>query len=195
MHARNNLFARYTKADVNYSSFALPNDRKRIAATPLIHYSYMMTKKELRFLTQEKDYQSPFPTDDPEFRDWWWNGNSGRLGEDPFGSTEYVEFLVDGKDVGRAKLTNWQLSASYVGIDTKRFVKEIWFFEIRSSACGQGHGTEFASLLAEQFTGTPLIAFSEGADEFWENIGWIYYPRKDGDASSYWKLFVSEPLK
>lgn len=39
----------------------------------------------------------------------------------------------------------------------------------------------------------PLIAFSEGADEFWDSIGWIYYPRKDGD-TDYRKLFIAEQI-
>ncbi|CQD07320.1 GCN5-like N-acetyltransferase (fragment) [Corynebacterium striatum] len=54
-------------------------------------------------------------------------------------------------------------------------------------------GAEFASLLREHYASTPLIAFSEGADEFWESIGWIYYPRKDGDIH-YRKLFISERI-
>lgn len=39
----------------------------------------------------------------------------------------------------------------------------------------------------------PLIAFFEGADEFWDSIDWIYYPRKDGD-THYRKLFISEQI-
>ncbi|WP_269077567.1 hypothetical protein [Corynebacterium resistens] len=38
-----------------------------------------------------------------------------------------------------------------------------------------------------------MIAFSEGADEFWAGIGWHYYPRKDGDPH-YRKLFVSRKI-
>ena len=157
------------------------------------HYSVVMENAELRFLVQEVDFQSPFPFGDEGFRDDWWHSNVDRVGDDTLGGTDYVQLLLDGIETGRASLTDWQLSDSYIGIDADVPTKEIWFFEIRSTARCRGLGAEFASLLREHYASTPLIAFSEGADEFWESIGWIYYPRKDGDIH-YRKLFISERI-
>lgn len=152
-----------------------------------------MEYAELRFLVQEVDFQSPFPFGDEGFRDDWWHSNVGRVGDDTLGGTDYVQLLLDGIEMGRASLTDWQLSDSYIGIDADVPTKEIWFFEIRSTARRRGLGAEFASLLREHYASTPLIAFSEGADEFWDGIGWIHYPRKDGD-THYRKLFISERI-
>lgn len=158
-----------------------------------VTYPVAMGKAVLRFLVQEVDFQSPFPFGDEGFQDNWWHSDIGRVGDDALGGTQYAQLLLDGVEMGRARLTDWQLSDSYIGIDTAVPTKEIWFFEIRSTARRRGLGARFASLLREHYAGMPLVAFSEGADEFWDSIGWIYYPRKDGDTDDR-KLFISEQI-
>ena len=127
------------------------------------------------------------------FDDRWWHGRAGRVGEDSLEGREYIQFLADGMEVGRAEVAGWQLSDSYFGIDSEVLTKEIWFFEIRRDLRRQHYGAEFARHLICHYTGFPLAAFSEGADKFWAGIGWHYYPRKDGDPH-YRKLYVSQKI-
>lgn len=150
-----------------------------------------MKKAELRFLVQESDFQSPFPFGDEGFQDRWWHSDIAPVEDATLCGTHYAQLLLDGVEMGRAILTDWQLSDSYIGIDTEVPTKEICFFEIRSTARRRGLGARFASLLREHYAGMPLAAFSEDADEFWRSIGWICYPRKDGD-TNYRNLFISE---
>lgn len=153
-----------------------------------------MTDCELRILEQTEDYRSPFEYDTEGFNDQWWHGRAGPVGDTTLGGTIYVQFLKDDLEIGRAELTPWKLSASYVGLNKSLPCLQIWFFEIRTQFRGKDFGSMFASRLAEHFSDLPLIAFSEGADKFWDSIGWYYFPRKDGKTQSYRKLFVSRTL-
>ena len=147
---------------------------------------------QLKVLQQVEDYVTPFQLVEG-FDDRWWHDRAGRVGDDTLGGTEYIQFLADGVEVGRAEVTDWQLSDSYVGVDSTVPTKEIWFFEIRHDLRRQHYGAEFARHLISHYAGYPLTAFSECADEFWAGIGWHYYPRKDGDPH-YRKLFVSQKI-
>ena len=60
------------------------------------------------------------------FDDRWWHGRAGRVGEDSLEGREYIQFLADGMEVGRAEVAGWQLSDSYFGIDSEVLTKEIW---------------------------------------------------------------------
>ncbi len=127
------------------------------------------------------------------FDDRWWHEGAGRVGDDTLGGKDYIQFLADGMEVGRAEITDWQLSDGYIGVDLEVRAKEIWFFEIRRDLRRQHYGAEFARHLIRHYAAFPLIAFSEGADEFLAGIGWHYYPRKDGN-THYRKLFVSQTI-
>lgn len=151
-----------------------------------------MESLELRVLQQAEDYVTPYQVVEG-FDDRWWHDRAGRVGEDTLGGNDYIQFLADGVEVGRAEVTDWQLSESYIGVDSEVSTKEIWFFEIRRDLRRQHYGAEFARHLIRHYAAWPLIAFSEGADEFWTGICWHYYPRKDGD-TRYRKLFISEDI-
>ena len=148
----------------------------------------------MRVLPQELDYRKPYKRA-IGFTERWWHDPTDRVGDDPLGGKEYLQFLVNGDEIGRAEISDWQLSDAYVGIDENIATKQIWFFEIRQDSRRHGYGAEFAHHLIKRYPGIPLIAFSEGADEFWKGIGWHYYPREDGmkwpDCSP---LFASEEL-
>ncbi|WAE78300.1 GCN5 family acetyltransferase [Corynebacterium pseudotuberculosis] len=148
----------------------------------------MMERLQLKVLQQVKIYVTPFQAVEG-FTHRWWHG----IAEDAPNRKEYIQFLIDGEEVGRAAVTNYSLPAHYVGIGSEVTTKEIEFFEIRQDLRRRHYGAEFARHLISHYTGYPLIAFSEGADEFWAEIGWHYYPRKDGDPH-YCKLFVSQKI-
>jgi GCN5-like N-acetyltransferase len=152
-----------------------------------------MTLFELKFLEPAKDYTSPFPHDPEGFTDTWWIPNIDMPYYDDLGGTKLIQFLVDHVEVGRAKITDWCLSTAYIGINSEINTKQIWFFEIHQNARRKGYGTEFAKQLINIYPDVPLIAFSENADDFWSRIGWIYYPRKDGDKHCG-KLFISKTV-
>ena len=152
----------------------------------------VVDRLQLRVLQQIEDYVTPFQVVEG-FDDRWWHDRAGRVGDDTLGGKEYIQFLADSVEVGRAEVTDWPLSDSYIGVDSTVPTKEIWFFEIRHDLRRQHYGAEFARHLISHYAGYPLIAFSEGADEFWVGIGWHYYPRKDGDPH-YRKLFVSRKI-
>lgn len=153
-----------------------------------------MSRFELRVLPQEEDYRTPYELVEG-FDDRWWHDRAGRVGDDDLGGKEYLQFLADGNEIGRAEITDCSLSDSYDGIDTPVATKEIWLFEIRQDARRHGCGAAFAQHLLEHYQGTPLIAFSEDADEFWSGIGWRYYPHKNGEGWPHYRsLFISEQV-
>lgn len=155
-------------------------------------YSYEMKHFELIVLPQVQNYVKPFQLVEG-FQNRWWQKCNDRVDEDTLGGHEYIQFLTNGIKVGRVDISDWRLSDSYVGIDSEVTTKQIWFFEIHHNVHRQGYGTAFAQHLIKHFSGAPLIAFSKDADEFWSNIGWFHYPRKDGDPR-HRKLFVSQDI-
>jgi GCN5-like N-acetyltransferase len=152
-----------------------------------------MTLFELKFLESAKDYASPFPHDPEGFTDTWWIPDIDTPNYDALDGTKLIQFLVDHVEVGRAKITDWRLSTAYIGINSEINTKQIWFFEIHQNVRRKGYGTEFAKQLTNIYPDIPLIAFSENADDFWPRIGWIHYPRKDGDKHCR-KLFISKTV-
>lgn len=153
----------------------------------------MMVDLQLKVLQQVVNRVKPYQVLEG-FDRRWWHDSARNLGEDTRGGTDYIQFLADGVEVGRAEVSGWQLSDSYIGIDSKVPTKQIWFFEIRRDFRRQQYGAEFARYLIRHYAACPLIAFSHEADEFWAGIGWYYYPRKDGNTIHYRKLFVSQKI-
>ena len=149
---------------------------------------------ELRAMPQVEDYRKPY---DPAvgFNDSWWHDQAERVSDAGFSGKEYLQFLAKGTEIGRAEIIDCSLSDSYVGINAPVRSKEICFFEIRQDTRRCGYGAAFAQHLVERYPMTPLIAFSEGADEFWSGIRWHYYPRKDGEEwPRYRNLYISEQI-
>ncbi|MGV3103799.1 GCN5 family acetyltransferase [Rothia sp. 32237D007AR] len=165
-----------------------------LVSTSRPFYHYFMDQAELKILEQTQDYVSPFEYGTSGFNNDWWHGRAGKIGDTSLGGFTYLQLCLNGTEIGRAEITLWDLSDSYIGIDEVVKVREIWFFEIREEYRNQGFGAEFARLLIEAFPDRPLIAFSEGADDFWRSAGWHYYPRKDGETMGIRKLFISRKI-
>lgn len=56
----------------------------------------------------------------------------------------------------------------------------------------RGHGTEAGTLIADGYAGMSMVAFSEGADEFWGSQGWTCYEHAAEPADNL-RMFVSRP--
>ena len=150
-----------------------------------------MHQYELRILSQKEDYNTPYQVV-RGFNTSWWHRRDGRIDATIRDSKEYLQFLVNGTEVGRAEVIDCKLGADYDGIDKPITTKEITFFEIRDDVRRCGYGTAFAQCIITRYAGTPVIAFSEDADLFWSGIGWVYFRRKDGEGWPYWRsLFAS----
>ena len=153
-----------------------------------------MQKYELHILSQTKDYETPYQVVEG-FNTSWWHTRAGRIDVNLRGSKEYLQFRVNGMEVGRAEVIDCHLANDYNGIDIPVETKEISFFEIRQDLRRRGYGTTFVQHIVAHYNGTPVIAFSEEADAFWSSIGWSYYQRKDGEGWPYWRsLFTSEVI-
>lgn len=145
-------------------------------------------------MSQTKDYETPYQVVEG-FNTSWWHTRAGRIDVNLRGSKEYLQFRVNGMEVGRAEVIDCHLADDYNGIDIPVETKEISFFEIRQDLRRCGYGTTFVQHIVAHYNGTPVIAFSEEADAFWSSIGWSYYQRKDGEGWPYWRsLFTSEVI-
>lgn len=54
----------------------------------------------------------------------------------------------------------------------------IHFFEVSEDHRRKGHGTHAVQLIAGRYEDMPLVAFSEGADDFWGSLGWARYEHR-----------------
>jgi ribosomal protein S18 acetylase RimI-like enzyme len=57
---------------------------------------------------------------------------------------------------------------------------EIQFLEVANDSRQQGLGTAMVTAIADRFPNRVLMAFSEGADAFWESMGWSRYDHPEG---------------
>lgn len=85
-----------------------------------------MHQYELRILSQKEDYNTPYPVV-RGFNTRWWHTRAGRIDAAIRDSKEYLQFLVNGTEVGRAEVIVCRLAADYDGIDKPIITKEITF--------------------------------------------------------------------
>ena len=81
--------------------------------------------------------------------------------------------LRDRDEVGWIKLSNRKLSVRGYGIDPQlaAIALEIVFIEVACAYRRQGVGTEIVQGLGVCHPDRRLVAFSEGADDFWASLG------------------------
>lgn len=85
-----------------------------------------MYQYELRILSQKEDYNTPYQVV-RGFNTRWWHTRAERLDATIHDSKEYLQFLVNGTEVGRAEVIDCKLAADYDGIDKPITTKEITF--------------------------------------------------------------------
>ncbi|MFF2244288.1 GNAT family N-acetyltransferase [Arthrobacter sp. NPDC058130] len=113
----------------------------------------------------------PFSESDDFTEDWWVGDIYG------FEPTQHLySFFVGQDEVAR------------VEIEIQDFINEeyeqpahpgpyavIHFLEVSGDYRRKGYGTEAVQMLAERYAGTPPVAFSAEADDFWGSLGWERY--------------------
>jgi GNAT superfamily N-acetyltransferase len=141
---------------------------------------------ELRVITRPHRRSTgwrPFPSD-PRFElDWW----DRRTSFPPDGI--WVAAAVGDTEVIRVELDESCQPDDY--LDTASLggrPLEIQFLEVAKDSRLQGLGTAMVHAIADRFPNRVLMAFSEGADGFWESLGWSRVDHPEG--WPYQPLFV-----
>ena len=93
-----------------------------------------MHQHELRILSQKEDYNTPYQVV-RGFNTSWWHTRAGRIDATIRDSKEYLQFLVNGTEVGRAEVIDCKLGADYDGINKPILTKEITFLRY-AMMCG-----------------------------------------------------------
>jgi ribosomal protein S18 acetylase RimI-like enzyme len=128
-----------------------------------------LTLMRLRPLAEGGVVFKPFsPSDD--FSDEWWVDSI--VGYDPTEQQFYGVF--DGQhEVARIEVEIVpDLGEEYPAPSASGPYAVIHFFEVSEDHRRRGHGTRAVDLLESHYGGLSLVAFSEGADEFWDSVGW-----------------------
>lgn len=112
------------------------------------------------------------PPFDPEVayeNSHWWDGV--RYGDD---DPWFVQVLENGAEVARVVLVeDGGFNAAHVGvpvIGVERLM--VYQIEVATAARGRGIGAQVVHGLGELHRDRRLFAYSEGADHFWESLGW-----------------------
>jgi len=88
-----------------------------------------------------------------------------------------VQVLRDEVEVGRVKFHDRKMSLRSYGVERGIAAKalDIGFFEVSNARRRTGIGTDMVRGLEARHPDRILIAFSEGADDFWGSVGWRQY--------------------
>ncbi|MGV0875183.1 GNAT family N-acetyltransferase [Mycolicibacterium sp. XJ879] len=131
----------------------------------------------------------PFESSDDYEREDWWD-SPPYLEDDPL----FLQALRSGNEVGRVHLVDrkmW-LSDSY-GVDPKieALALQIHLIEVPYTHRRQHIGTDIVRALVERHPNRRLVAFSEGADDFWTKLdgGRCYKHLTDPDCQL---LFIAD---
>jgi GNAT superfamily N-acetyltransferase len=102
----------------------------------------------------------------------------------------YVQVLEARTEVARVELkedVDIEHYANVPAIGSERL--EIAFIEVAASECGRGIGTQVVRALERRHRDRRLLAYSEGADRFWGELGWKPFHHPDGD----WRTLFIQP--
>jgi hypothetical protein len=149
-----------------------------------------MTKHALRLVelppVQEDGFlYKPFTTMDGFQQPWWEDLAYGYKRNRNF----FFSFFEDQIEVARAEIELKNDAGSHYGFRTpSNPCAVIHFFEVAEGRRRTGVGTQALSLLRSRFGFSPLVAYSEEADDFWDSLGWNRheYP----DSAAYRPLYV-----
>lgn len=122
-------------------------------------------------------YAPPFDEHDG-YTEHWWNRPMGNEPE-----SRFIQVLSDGVEVARVELDEKVGIAHYEGTpDLGDVALEIQFIEVSDKYQRQGIGAAVVHRLAELHPHRRLVAYSEGADDFWSKLGWrpYYHPVERG---------------
>ena len=128
-------------------------------------------------------YSPSFEYKPEGFNTRWWHEHHDGM--------DWFNFLHGNIELARAGIISpYTLSDTYENIIPPCKGVEIAFFEVHKDYRGRGIGRYSLELIKRKYPNTKLFAFSKNADGFWSGIGWVHYPRQDGHAEHYWKLYI-----
>lgn len=137
----------------------------------------------------------PFP-DSADFDEDWWNDlNVGGVGS---AESDFLYRIEDsaGREVSRVLIVEdvLPISDAYRAPGMPSGYLEIKFFEVAASARRRGIGARVAELVRHEFPDSPLVAFSEGGDDFWSSLeGWSRFENQESPRNQV--LFISLPTE
>jgi GNAT superfamily N-acetyltransferase len=138
-------------------------------------------------------WKPKFDLDDYGFEPHWWDAEVRSAELD---RNEFFRWTLDGHEVARAHIDHG--SEFKIHYDALMRHSEptysIPFFEVRGNSRRQGIGREAIRQLEDKYPDQLLAAFSENADGFWANNGWVLCARADGD-TLFRPLFASAPKR
>lgn len=122
-------------------------------------------------------WMPPFDSSVTYEKDHWWD--PVLLGyDDPW----YVQVLENGVEVARVELEEDVDIDHYADVPKIGFERlGIQFIEVATGKRRLGIGTRVVRGLLRRHPDRWLLAYSEGADEFWASLGWARFDHPDGD--------------
>lgn len=137
-----------------------------------------LTLMRLKPFLQGGTVRKPFSTDDG-FTDGWWDDSMYGYATAAEVTEQYYAVYDGQTEVARAEVEVVdRLEGDYPAPSVPGPYAVIHFFEVSADYRRRGHGRQAIALLAARFEGTPLVAYSEDADEFWGSLGWERHPHQ-----------------
>lgn len=118
----------------------------------------------------------------------WWYGRIFRTDS----TTIFLRVFENGSEVGRIELKHTTGLGHYANIPKPgTSLLEIVFLEVHYEHRLRGLGTAITKCLQERYPEYQFIAFSEGADQFWETLSWTrHLPNNPEDKRWYRPLYI-----
>lgn len=136
-------------------------------------------------------YNSPFERS-ADFREGWWD-NVPRAYDN--GDMEFLSFRIADSEVARARISlNKQPGSDYGVPWLASGYAELERLEVASRyrQPRTGIGTRAIQAVIDRHRDVGLLAYSEGADGFWDTLGWHRFEHPDGMPSGR-PLYVRPP--
>lgn len=154
-------------------SRAVPDWRARESAlSVLVRRIWLVTLELIDYRRGSADRYSWMPPFDPDVayeNSHWWD-QVRYLEDRPW----FVQVLDDGVEVARIELVeDGAVNPTYVGVPVigdERLM--IHLIEVAATVHRRKIGTQAVRRLEERHPGRRLFAYSEGADDFWDSLGW-----------------------
>jgi ribosomal protein S18 acetylase RimI-like enzyme len=152
-----------------------------------------MTDSQLTLMRLKPDTSGPVVykpfSESDDFTDDWWNDTI--YGFEP--TQHFYSFFNGQHEVARAEVEIQDtVNEDYDQPAHPGPYGVIHFFEVSEEHRRRGYGTEAVQLIADRYEGTPLVAFSQGADTFWASLGWDQHEHQT-EPAHYGRMFVSRP--
>lgn len=145
---------------------------------------------DIRRGAADKSVWMPFESSDAYENQHWWDSVPYYV-EDPW----FVQVREGGVEVARVELDEDVEFEHYAGVPVIGGERlEIQFIEVTALARGRGIGTKVVRGLVDRHPDRRLLAYSEGADEFWASLGWDRFDHPEGCPEFHRALFI-EPAR